>query len=108
MEIESTLEQDISEGQLEYEKIKDIVELVKIDKAPGFHMDEQGIVWFKKRICVLDLKAIRELILRRAHVLAYSIHLGSTMMYQDLKEQHWWYGMNRDVAKYVALCDTCQ
>jgi hypothetical protein len=29
-------------------------------------------------------------------------------MYHDLKATYWWYGMKRDVAKYVALCDTCQ
>jgi hypothetical protein len=29
-------------------------------------------------------------------------------MYQDLKVSYWWYGMKREVAEYVALCDTCQ
>jgi hypothetical protein len=29
-------------------------------------------------------------------------------MYLDLKERYWWYGLKRDVAEYVALCDTCQ
>ncbi|WVZ97808.1 hypothetical protein U9M48_043320 [Paspalum notatum var. saurae] len=29
-------------------------------------------------------------------------------MYHDLKERFWWYGMKRAVAKYVAVCDTCQ
>jgi hypothetical protein len=29
-------------------------------------------------------------------------------MYHDLKATYWWYGMKRDVVKYVALCDTCQ
>ncbi len=29
-------------------------------------------------------------------------------MYQDLKEYYWWYGMKRDIAEYVALCDTCK
>jgi hypothetical protein len=29
-------------------------------------------------------------------------------MYQDLKEKYWWYGMKRDVAAHVALCDVCQ
>ena len=29
-------------------------------------------------------------------------------MYLNLKEKYWWYGLKRDVAKYVALCDTCQ
>jgi hypothetical protein len=29
-------------------------------------------------------------------------------MYQDLKKRYWWYGMKRDVAAHVALCDVCQ
>jgi hypothetical protein len=29
-------------------------------------------------------------------------------MYKDLKTRYWWYGMKRDVADYIALCDTCQ
>jgi hypothetical protein len=29
-------------------------------------------------------------------------------MYQDLKQKYWWYGMKKDVASHVALCDICQ
>jgi hypothetical protein len=29
-------------------------------------------------------------------------------MYLDLKEKYWWYGLKRDVAEHVALCDICQ
>jgi hypothetical protein len=29
-------------------------------------------------------------------------------MYQDLKTHFWWHFMKRDVAEYVALCDTSQ
>jgi len=57
---------------------------------------------------VTKIKSIREMILREAHDSAYSIHLGSTKMYLDLKEKYWWYGLKRDVAEYVAICDTCQ
>jgi len=53
-------------------------------------------------------KAIRDMILREAHESAFSIHPGSTKMYLDLKEKYWWYGLKRDVAEYIALCDTCQ
>jgi len=48
------------------------------------------------------------MILREAHDSGYSIHLGSTKMYLDLKEKYWWYGLKRDLAEYVAICDTCQ
>jgi hypothetical protein len=29
-------------------------------------------------------------------------------MYQDLKQKYWWYGLKRDVAAHVSLCDVCQ
>jgi hypothetical protein len=29
-------------------------------------------------------------------------------MYKDLKTHYRWYGMKRDIAEYVSLCDTCQ
>jgi hypothetical protein len=28
-------------------------------------------------------------------------------MYQDLKRKYWWYGLKKDVASHVALCDVC-
>ncbi|WVZ85711.1 hypothetical protein U9M48_032602 [Paspalum notatum var. saurae] len=108
MEFEPTLEQEIREGQHNDEKIKEIKELIKLDKAPGFRVDADGTVWHGDRICVPNLKSIRDLILREAHETAYSIHPGSEKMYQDLKQKFWWYGMKREVAEYVALCDVCQ
>jgi hypothetical protein len=47
-----TLEQEIRKGQLEDEKLKEIAENVVIGKAPGFRIDENGTLWFGKRICV--------------------------------------------------------
>ena len=93
---------------MEDEKIKEIAKLITIGKALGFRLDDQGTVWLGKRICVLVIKSIREMILREAHDSAYSIHPGSTKMYLDLKEKCWWYGLKRDVAEYVAIRDTCQ
>jgi hypothetical protein len=108
IEVEPTLEQDIRKGQLEDEKINEIKELIKVGKAPGFRIDDQGTLWLKERICVPGLKSLWDTILREAHESAYSIHPRSTKMYQDLKTLYWWYDMKRDVAEYVALCDTCQ
>jgi hypothetical protein len=107
MEVNPTLEADIRKGQLEDAKIQEIKQLIKSNKTNGFSEDEQGTLWWGKCICVHDVE-IRELILREAHDSAYSIHPGCTKMYQDLKTHFWWHGMKRDVAEYVALCDTCQ
>ncbi|WVZ63696.1 hypothetical protein U9M48_013309, partial [Paspalum notatum var. saurae] len=83
MEFEPTLEQEIGKGQLNDEKIKEIKELIKLDKAPGFQVDADGTVWHGDRICVPNIKSIRDLIPREAHETAYSIHPGSEKMYQD-------------------------
>ena len=71
-------------------------------------MNDNGTMWFGKRLCMPEVKAIRDAILREAHESAYSFHPRSTKMYLDLKEKYWWYGLKRDVAEYVAICDTCQ
>ncbi|WVZ81069.1 hypothetical protein U9M48_028493 [Paspalum notatum var. saurae] len=107
-EAEPTLEQEIRKHQKTDEKIQEIREQIKVGKAPQFHEDEQGTVWYKNRICVPDVDSIRKLILSEAHDTAYSIHPGSTKMYHDLKERFWWCGMKRAVVEYVAVCDTCQ
>jgi hypothetical protein len=108
MEVDSLLEQDIRKGQLEDAKIQETKEQIKEDEALGFSIDDQGMLWYKKRICILEIKEIRESILREAHDSAYSIHPGSTKMYHDLKSRYWWYGMKRAIAEYMALCDNCQ
>ncbi|WVZ62205.1 LOW QUALITY PROTEIN: hypothetical protein U9M48_011975 [Paspalum notatum var. saurae] len=108
MEIEPTLEQEIRKRQLNDEKIKEIKQKISAGKGKDFHEDADGIVWYKNLICVPEVKEIRELILREAHETAYSIHPGSDKMYQDLKKTFWWYGMKREIAEFVAVCDICQ
>jgi hypothetical protein len=53
-------------------------------------------------------EALKNKILDEAHTLMYSIHLGSTKMYHDLRQQFWWTKMKLEVARYVFECDTCQ
>jgi hypothetical protein len=70
--------------------------------------DDEGVLWYKVRICVPNIKELKDMMLCEAHESAYSIHLGGNKLYHDLKATYWWYGMKRDVAEYVALCDTYQ
>jgi hypothetical protein len=107
VELEPTLEQDIKKGQKDDDKINEIQQLIIDGEGPDFREDAEGVVWFKDRLCVPDIKSIRELILKEAHETTYSIHPGSEKMYQDLKKRFWWYGMKREIGEYVARCDSC-
>jgi hypothetical protein len=86
IELEPTLEQDIMKGQKDDEKINEIWQLIIDGKVKDFREDAEGKVWFKDRLCVLDIISIRELILKEAHETTYSIHPGSEKMYQDLNK----------------------
>jgi hypothetical protein len=108
IDVEPTLEQEIRKGQVGDAKIQEIKDLITKGRGQEFTEDEQGTVWFKDRICVLDIDSLRETILKEGHDSDYSIHPGSTKMYQDLKQKYWWYGLKRDVAAHVAKCDVCQ
>jgi hypothetical protein len=108
MEVGSSLLQEIQKGQIEDEKIQKIKRNIREEKSPGFLEDDEGVLCYKGRICVPNIKELKDKILREAHKSAYSIHSGWNKMYHDLKVTYWWYGMKRDVAEYVALCDTCQ
>jgi hypothetical protein len=108
IELEPTLEQEICKGQIGDAKIQEIKDLITEGRGPEFMEDEQGTVWFKDRICVPEIDNLRETIVKEAHDSDYSIHPGSTKMYQDLKQKYWWYGLKRDVAAHEAMCDVCQ
>ena len=70
-------------------------------------MDDQGVLRFGNRLCVPDKAALKQQILSEAHESAYSIHPGSTKMYQDLKQVFWWAGMKKEITYYVAYCNVC-
>jgi hypothetical protein len=108
MEVGSSLLQEIQRGQQEDEKAQEIKCNIKEENSSGFSKDDEGVLWYKGRVCVPNVKELKAKILHEAHESAYSIHPGGNKMYHDLKTTYWWYNMKRDVAEYVALCDTCQ
>jgi hypothetical protein len=107
VEVGSCLLQEIRRGQVEDEKIQEIKRNIEEEKSSGFLEDEEGVLWYKGRIYVHNVKELKDKILHKAHKSTYPIHPGGNKMYHDLKATYWWYGMKRDVAEYVALYDTC-
>jgi hypothetical protein len=108
IEVEPTLELEIRKAQIGDVKIQEIRDLITKGRGLDFMEDDQGTIWFKNRICVPEIDSLPETILKEAHDSVYSIHLGSTKMYQDLKQKYWWYGLKKDVTSHLALCDVCQ
>jgi hypothetical protein len=54
-------------------------------KVSCFCEDAEGTLWFKYRLVVPKKEALKKKILDEAHMSRYSIHLGSTKMYHDLR-----------------------
>ena len=88
IDVESNLEQEIHKRQIGDAKIQDIKDLITEGRGPEFTEDEQGAIWFKDRICIPKIDSLHETILKEAHDLDYSIHPGSTKMYQDSKQKY--------------------
>jgi hypothetical protein len=89
MEVGSSLLQEIRRGQLEDEKIQEIKHNIKEEKSPGFSEDDEGVLWYKGRICVPNIKELKDKIFHEAHEFSYSIHPGGNKMYHDLKATYW-------------------
>jgi hypothetical protein len=85
MEVGSSLLQEIQRGQKEDEKVQEIKRNIKEEKSYGFSEDDEGVLWYKGRICVPNVKELKAKILREAHESIYSIHPGGNKIYHDLK-----------------------
>jgi hypothetical protein len=107
VELEPTLGRDIKDGQKNDEKINEIWQLILDGKGKDFWEDTEGVLWFKDRLCVPDIKSIRELILKEAHEMTYSIHTGNEKMYQDLRKKILVVRFEKG-DRGIAICDSCQ
>jgi hypothetical protein len=80
---------------------------MKEQETKYFRVDEEGVLWFKDRLVVPKDRELRNHIMSEAHSSKLSIHPGSSKMYYDLKPYYWWTKMQKEIAAYVARCDTC-
>ena len=80
----------VLEAQKKYEKISSIKNQIGDGKETEFTMNENGVLYYKDRVCVPDDNDLRKAILEEPHSGSFAIHPGSTKMYQDLKMSFWW------------------
>ena len=80
---------------------------MKNEKSTNFSMSVNETLKYKDRLCVPNDEELKKEILTEAHTFPYSLHSGTTKMYNDLKIHYWWSGMKKDVVEFVAKCLTC-
>ena len=98
----------VLEAQNNDEKISIIVSQIGEGEEIEFSVKEDGSLYYKDRVCVPSDSELKKAILDEAHSGSFSMHPGSTKMYQDLKVSYWWSGMKRDVSEFVTKCMMCQ
>ncbi|KAI3805555.1 hypothetical protein L1987_28049 [Smallanthus sonchifolius] len=89
----------ITEGNL-YNEMSCGVELL-LETKPN------GLLYYLNRIWVPGRDDLRAVLMNEAHKTRYSVHPGADKMYKGPHQQYWWPGMKKDIALYVAKCQTC-
>ena len=98
--ISCSLESQIIELQKSDPGIFHIKRRMQEQDTNHFRVDEKGVLWFDDGLVVPKVRGLRS-------SSKLSIHPGSSKMYQDLKPGFWWTKMKKEIAAYVARCDTC-
>ena len=95
--------EDIRKAQEEDDYIAKAQQFDKEAKKGEFTIALDGTVRFKGRIYVPEMVDLRDQLFKEAHKTPYSVHPGTTKMYQDLKKGYWWPGMKKDVVRFVEM-----
>ncbi|KAL0540972.1 hypothetical protein IC582_020998 [Cucumis melo] len=106
--VQPTLRQRIIDAQSNDPYLVEKRGLAEAGQAEGFSISSDGGLVFERRLCVPSESAIKTELLSEAHSSPFSMHPGSTKMYQDLKRVYWWRNMKREVAEFVSRCLVCQ
>ena len=77
------------------------VEKVQKRQISDFNVSSDGILKFRNWIVVSQDEVIKKEILKETHRFKYTVHLGNSKMYQDLRRLYWWDKMKKKIAQFV-------
>ncbi|KAL0533851.1 hypothetical protein IC582_028122 [Cucumis melo] len=106
--VQPTLRQKIVDAQSNDPYLVEKRGLAEAGQTAEFSLSSDGGLLFERRLCVPSDSAVKTDLLAEAHSSPFSMHPGSTKMYQDLKRVYWWRNMKREVAEFVSKCLVCQ
>ncbi|XP_025640431.1 uncharacterized protein [Arachis hypogaea] len=102
LQISSTFKSEIQRAQQDEQKLQQLFQPVGKKRHGEFTKDDEGLWRYKGRICMPNVRGLRQDLLSEAHNSGFSIHPRSTKMYYDLKKMFWWPGIKNDVATVVS------
>ncbi|KAA0061408.1 pol protein [Cucumis melo var. makuwa] len=76
--------------------------LVGTGQGEDFSISSDDGLTFEGRLCAPEDSAVKTKHLTEAHSSPFTMHPGSTKMYQDLRCVYWWRNMKREVTDFVS------
>ncbi|KAA0045482.1 pol protein [Cucumis melo var. makuwa] len=89
LSVQPTLRQRIMVAQLNDPYLVEKRRLAEAGQAGEFSMSSDGGLMYERRLCVPVDSAVKTEFLTEAHSSSFSVHLGNTKMYQNLKRVYW-------------------
>jgi hypothetical protein len=80
----------------------------RTDRVRKQLMERDGLLYMNGRLAVPSVGTLRAECISECHDAPYSGHMGRTKTLRKVREYFWWPDMPKDVAHYVATCDSCQ
>ncbi|KAA0065587.1 ty3-gypsy retrotransposon protein [Cucumis melo var. makuwa] len=108
LSVQPTLGQRIIVAQLNDPYLVEKRRLVETWQGEDFSISSDDGLTFEGRLCVPKDSAVKTELLAEAYSSPFTMHPGSTKMYQDLRSVYWWRNMKREVADFVSRCLVCQ
>ena len=108
LSIQPSLVSRVIEAQQADQTLQDYRAEAASEDQTDWQIGSDGGLRFRGRLCVSDIPQLRRDLMDEAHRSRFTIHPGSTKMYRDMRRQYFWAGMKRQIASFVAECDTCQ
>ena len=82
---ESSIVEEIKQRQYEDPVLARHRDITLVKGQTPFEISPKGTLLFRGRLCVPNIAGLRRQVMGKAHYARYSIHLGSTKMYHDLR-----------------------
>lgn len=108
LEVHSSIIEEIKTSRKDDAKLEKLRFNVAPGKSPGFVIHGDGTLRFRNRMCVPNKEELKGKILEEAYNTRYSVHLGGTKIYRDLRPFFWWDNKKSEIVEYGDKCLTCQ